>query len=241
MKSPDVPPSSCIRITPILINLRRALSGESFTVTIEFRGRFSGNPLQIPPARTSEDVALLGVATDITERVLIERVLRNRGISLNSSTCPSSNSRRMSISIRETSPSRTGVITEAAVRAMMTERTSIWFYTDDQTGIRCADLYELIGTAFSGYILRASQYPAYFRALLEGTVIDAHDARSDPHQEFTESYLLPLGIQSMLDVPIRVSSSAAGVVCHEHVGQERITDKESRASSQPSRASYRRP
>ncbi len=212
----------------ILINLRRALSGESFTATIEFQDRFFEVRFESPPARTSEDVAVLGVATDITERVLIERVLRNRGDIVE----------RLNLSLVELAKNEHiykgdislayRVITEAAARAMMTERTSIWFYTDDQTGIRCADLYELkSGLHSSGYVLGASQYPAYFRALLEGTVIDAHDARSDPRtREFTESYLLPLGIRSMLDVPIRVSGRSVGVVCHEHVGQERIWTRE---------------
>lgn len=39
--------------------------------------------------------------------------------------------------------------------------------------------------------------------------------------EFTESYLKPLGIGAMLDVPIWVDDVMIGVLCHEHVGNAR--------------------
>jgi GAF domain-containing protein len=38
---------------------------------------------------------------------------------------------------------------------------------------------------------------------------------------FSASYLTPLGINSMLDVPVMVNKSMVGVICHEHVGPKR--------------------
>jgi PAS domain S-box-containing protein len=53
-------------------------------------------------------------------------------------------------------------------------------------------------------------------------VIDAHNARDDHRTaEFTESYLAPLGITSLIDVPIRFGGVADGVLCVEHVGPVR--------------------
>ena len=56
-----------------------------------------------------------------------------------------------------------------------------------------------------GYCLRADDFPSYFVALNENRVINAGDAHTHPAtHEFSESYLTPLHIESMLDVPIRV-------------------------------------
>ena len=50
--------------------------------------------------------------------------------------------------------------------------------------------------------------------------IAANYARTDPRtKEFCESYLIPYGITSMLDVPIRVAGRTVGVVCVEQVGK----------------------
>ena len=50
-------------------------------------------------------------------------------------------------------------------------------------------------------------------------VIAAHDARLDPRTSaFTEAYLIPFGVTSMLDAPIRRLGQTAGVICFEHTG-----------------------
>jgi GAF domain-containing protein len=68
----------------------------------------------------------------------------------------------------------------------------------------------------------AEQFPPYFAALLDERTIAAHDANSDPRTAcFSEPYLRPLGIASMLDVPIWVGGEMVGVVCCEHVGEPR--------------------
>jgi diguanylate cyclase (GGDEF)-like protein/PAS domain S-box-containing protein len=115
------------------------------------------------------------------------------------------------------------IVTEAAARTLQVQRASVWLYNDAQSLIRCADLYDQrIGSHSDGKELSASEFPAYFRALEEERVIAAHDAHADPRtREFSESYLSPLGIGSMLDAPIRLGSRMVGVVCHEHVGAAR--------------------
>ena len=115
------------------------------------------------------------------------------------------------------------VITEATARAVEVERVSVWLYGGDRSMIRCIDLYELSTDHHSeGMVLAAAEYPSYFEALEEGTFIAAHDAHKDPRtNEFSDSYLTPLGIKSMMDVPIRMKGAVVGVVCYEHVGSAR--------------------
>src|SRR6185369_12973177 len=73
-----------------------------------------------------------------------------------------------------------------------------------------------------GAVISVEQCPRYFAALEENRTIAAHDARTDARtSEFTENYLTPLGITSMLEAPIRIEGRTIGVVCHEHVGPPR--------------------
>src|SRR4029077_19459558 len=75
----------------------------------------------------------------------------------------------------------------------------------------------------SGLLLEAVNYPNYFIALdQEEHAIVACDALNDERtREFSDSYLRPLRIGAMLDVPIRSSGDVVGVLCHEHVGEAR--------------------
>jgi signal transduction histidine kinase len=103
------------------------------------------------------------------------------------------------------------------------ERASIWLYTEDRQRIRCAELFERSReTHSSGLELTEKDFPRYFAALRSERTITAHDAQQDSRtNEFSESYLQPLGITSMLDAPIRVGGRMIGVVCNEHVGKSR--------------------
>lgn len=74
-----------------------------------------------------------------------------------------------------------------------------------------------------GLELYARDYPTYFATLQRGEVIAAHDAQHDARtREFTDGYLRPLGIGAMLDAPVFVGGTLAGVLCHEHVGEARV-------------------
>jgi hypothetical protein len=115
-------------------------------------------------------------------------------------------------------------VTETATHALKVERASVWFFDDARTLIRCADLYiRSQGKHSSGTELFARDYPPYFTALKTERTIAAHDAHTDPRTSvFSLSYLTPLGITSMLDVPIWAHGRMTGVICHEHTGPRRL-------------------
>ncbi len=74
-----------------------------------------------------------------------------------------------------------------------------------------------------GLTLYARDYPIYFATLQRGQVIAAHDVQYDARtREFTDGYLRPLGIGAMLDAPVFVGGTLAGVLCHEHIGEARV-------------------
>jgi len=114
-------------------------------------------------------------------------------------------------------------ITKASACTLEIERASVWLYNDERSKIHCIDLYERsLDRHSEGTELAATEYPAYFQALESERTIAAQDARTDPRtREFSEFYLSPLGISSMLDAPIWLGGQMVGVVCHEHVGPVR--------------------
>ncbi|MEG3931079.1 GAF domain-containing protein [Microcoleus sp. T3_B1] len=125
-------------------------------------------------------------------------------------------------------------ITQMATCTLNVDRASIWFYQEDKSGMCCADLYELMPNQHSaGAELKVADYPSYFQALKTEQAIAAVDAKTDPRTlEFSESYLMPLNISSMLDVPITHKGQVAGVICLEHLGTTRnwTLDEQSFAS-----------
>ncbi|MGD2183194.1 GAF domain-containing protein [Lusitaniella coriacea] len=114
-------------------------------------------------------------------------------------------------------------ITTAAAQTLSLERVSIWFYNPEKTHLDCQNLFELTSNQHSqGIQLTATDYPAYFEALTTELAIVVNNARTDPRTcEFTPNYLIPLGIFSLLDVPIRSRGRVVGVLCLEQVGKER--------------------
>jgi len=114
-------------------------------------------------------------------------------------------------------------ITKEDAHALQVERVSIWFFNNDKSEIVCQNLYNLSKDSYEkGNILKSSKYPHYFQAIQQSHNVAAFDAVNDPQtKEFKESYLDPLGIVSMLDVPIWLRGETRGVLCHEIVGCEK--------------------
>lgn len=126
-------------------------------------------------------------------------------------------------------------ITEAVAETLEVERASVWFFDESRTVLRCVDLFvRSTHDHSSGVELTAERYPAYFRALDLERTLTAHDATLDPRTScFTDDYLVPLGITSMADAPVRRLGQLSGVVCCEHVGAPRYwtADEENFAGS----------
>ena len=114
-------------------------------------------------------------------------------------------------------------ITEATARNIQVERVSVWLYDQSGNKIKCVDLFEQSLNQHSAeFELAKVDYPSYFQALIEEQLIIADDAYSDSlTKEFSESYLLPFAITSMLDAPIRIGGQTVGVLCSEQVGVAR--------------------
>lgn len=100
---------------------------------------------------------------------------------------------------------------------MDVDRCSVWLYSDDKSSLKCQQLYVRPDDKFyEGMELKMEDYRPYFIALLTNSVIIADNAETHPSTEcFMESYLKPLGIKSMLDIPIFYDGESIGVICIE--------------------------
>jgi signal transduction histidine kinase len=114
-------------------------------------------------------------------------------------------------------------ITEQAGKTLSVERVSIRLFTEDRSAMVCADSYKLSENIHKGGLrLAVKDFPRYFQALEENRILAANDARTDRRtSELIEKYLQPLGITSMMDVPLRLHGAVIGTVCHGHTGPPR--------------------
>lgn len=101
---------------------------------------------------------------------------------------------------------------------MDVDRCSIWLYDETKTKLICQQLYvKNEDTYYEGTILRLEDYRPYFISLLTKSVIVADNAEQHIATScFAKTYLNPLGIKSMLDVPIFYDNECIGVICIEH-------------------------
>ncbi len=108
--------------------------------------------------------------------------------------------------------------TEETAKTLSVERVGVWFLDEKAGELACEDLYlQSQNRHESGLRIKAADCPSYFQAIENSRIVAANDALKDPRtREFAESYLEPLGVSSMLDVPIRLHGKTLGVVCHEH-------------------------
>ncbi len=107
-------------------------------------------------------------------------------------------------------------------------RVSFWSYEPTQEIIRCEHMYRADRNLPLGpTLLRRSDFPRYFDSLCSQLVIAVEDAAEDSRTvELHDSYLEPLGVVSMLDVPVRAFGRYLGVLCHETLNSPRVWTQE---------------
>lgn len=120
------------------------------------------------------------------------------------------------------------LLTKEVAHSIDSDRCSIWLYNSDKTSIICQQLYiKSEDNWYSDIELFRKDFTSYFDYLLENPTIVANNAETHPATScFTEGYLKPLGIKSMLDVPIIFRGSTIGVICIESLSPRIWTDCE---------------
>ncbi|MBC7945030.1 MAG: PAS domain S-box protein [Burkholderiales bacterium] len=117
-------------------------------------------------------------------------------------------------------------ILRADAEALDVERVSYWTISGASLQRQREMMYlksrGVVERDASALTLDAERYPRYFAALATHEPIVAHHAQTDPAtSEFTDGFLKPLDISSLLDVAVWSRGKIAGVLCHSHVGPAR--------------------
>jgi PAS domain S-box-containing protein len=111
-----------------------------------------------------------------------------------------------------------------AVEGIHVARVSVWLISPDRRALVCAALVGPGGPLLPVQEpITVSDHPAYFAAIETERFISVLDAQTDPRtRSFAAPYLIPLGITSMLDGPIRIEGHVVGSLCVEHIGPPRV-------------------
>jgi len=122
-------------------------------------------------------------------------------------------------------------ITALAAATMEVARVSYWSLQENDSALVCELLHHRPSNSadekFAGTRLSATDAPAYFAALELKRPVVANDVLTHPATVgLVEGYLKPLGITSLLDVPVWVRGEVVGVICHEHIGPARAWSAE---------------
>jgi diguanylate cyclase (GGDEF)-like protein len=112
---------------------------------------------------------------------------------------------------------------EVLAATLDVDRVGFWMFDHDEKLIRCSHHYQRRAPKNSTpIVLRANEFPNYFAAVSECLMLPIADAQHDKRtKELTASYLKPLGVGAMLDVPVRAFGKYVGVLCNEHLGSVR--------------------
>ena len=155
-----------------------------------------------------------------SEKKRVELVLENRNVLIELS--------QMDSGIFEESLNK---ILSSTARAINIERVGFWRLDNDSKSLKCEMLYSLskngidedskgtsLPATFPG---RADSFEKYLEALKANRPLVSFDSQSDEGSGIADSYLKPLGIASMMDVPVWFRGDVVGVVCLEHIGTNR--------------------
>ena len=108
-------------------------------------------------------------------------------------------------------------LTKEVIKSLKIDRCSIWLYNEDETSIICEQLYlKKEDEWVQDLEIFEKDYKEYFEAIKINPNIVADDVFTHPATAcFTETYSIPLGVKSMLDVPIVYKGKVIGVICNE--------------------------
>ncbi len=108
-------------------------------------------------------------------------------------------------------------ILKTASTCLGISRISIWSFNTSNDSITCDYLLENGKITSPNTVLYAKDNPAYFLEMKNEQLIIAENAREHPATtDFTEEYLGPLNIYSIMDAPYFERGKFAGVICCEH-------------------------
>jgi hypothetical protein len=114
-------------------------------------------------------------------------------------------------------------ILEMSSKAVGVTRVSAWMFDEEQEHIECVGNYDTrVGKMIPQESLPVIEMPTYFMLFETEKIILATNAQTSPFtSELNDSYLVPNGIVSLMDIPLRSEGGIIGVICFEQVKHTR--------------------
>jgi len=112
-------------------------------------------------------------------------------------------------------------ILEMSSKAVGVTRTSAWLFDDPHEHIECIGNYDTrVGKMIPQESLPVIEMPTYFMLFETEKIILAANAQTSPYtSELNDAYLVPNGIVSLMDIPLRSEGNIIGVICFEQIKQ----------------------
>ncbi|MFZ5774018.1 MAG: PAS domain S-box protein [Thermodesulfobacteriota bacterium] len=106
------------------------------------------------------------------------------------------------------------MVTSWLAEHLLVERASVWLFQDGGEYLSCSCLYQRVVQRFSqGQIVSSKDFPEYIEQIKGDTALVVEDALSyPPLGKFTEQYLRPLDIRSILNFPIKQAGHTVGLL-----------------------------
>ncbi len=176
--------------------MKQAVSGDAVLIPIEEKFvRLDGSEVDVEvravPIRLNKKPAVQLIVHDITERKAVEK-------ESGESQIRSAKQKEAIISLATDADVLSGdtilamnKLTEILSSALCVDRVSVWLISADAAEMECMCLFELKDHRFSkGTVLKANDFPVYFKTISTESLVSADDALNDPRtREFTEVYL----------------------------------------------------
>ncbi|MEW6497345.1 MAG: CHASE4 domain-containing protein, partial [Cyanobacteriota bacterium] len=113
---------------------------------------------------------------------------------------------------------------KATAQTLGVDRASIWLYNSQRSQITCLDLYDrILDQHLSGMTQHQADFPKYFEMLMQNEPIIINEVHPSNERilELAATYLTPRNVVSLLDVPIQIAGSHAGIIRCEQVEFQR--------------------
>lgn len=121
------------------------------------------------------------------------------------------------------------LVAEALHRRFQCSMASLWLLREGAGDrfLECVAAFsEDPDLTAAGTELHEKDFKVYFDTLIRTKVYSSPDAREDPHLAgLRDSYLVPQGVQALLDVAFQINGQPLGVLCIEQRDTPRIWSK----------------
>lgn len=109
-------------------------------------------------------------------------------------------------------------------RCLRIERISVWLLNKEQSAIISMGEFDTRTKKFKkNSVLNKDSYPNYFKALRKNKIIIAQNIHTHENTgELSENYAVPNGVESLMDIPIRIAGELIGVICFEKTGSQKV-------------------